>query len=196
MNRAVFINSLTLSRVPLSLVFCDVALHSVKPFLPCAALFVSIAASDYLDGKLARKFGVQSGVGAILDVMSDFLFIIAACASLSVSGLFPRWMLAVIIFKFAEFWITSAIFSRGSTNTFVFLFDPLGRSVAALFYLLPILTLLLPLGLPDAHRIALVTVCVGTAGLAGLSSAWRIASLVKGRASSYTPEERLPRTGI
>lgn len=180
MNRIVFINLLTLSRVPLSLIFCAVALLDASPFLPCAALFVLIAASDYLDGKLARKFGVQTGIGAMLDVSADFFFIISACSSLAFRDLFPCWMLGVILFKFLEFWITSAIFT-GRKFTPVFLFDPLGRIVAVLFYLLPVLMLLLLLCLPaDALQTALMLVCAGITGLAAISSAIRIASLVKG----------------
>lgn len=181
MVKAIFINSLTLSRVPLSLVFCAVVLFAASPFLPCAALFVLIAASDYLDGKLARKFGVQTGIGAILVVTVDFFFIIGACSSLSLRGLFSCWMLGVILFKFVEFWITSAI-SRGRKNASVFLFDPLGRIVAALFYVLPVLTLLFPLCLPTfALQTILVLACAGITGLAAISSAFRIASLVKGK---------------
>ncbi|MFL0196101.1 CDP-alcohol phosphatidyltransferase family protein [Clostridium sp. WILCCON 0269] len=181
MIRNISVNALTLSRVPLSLMFCAVVLFDASPFLPCAVLFVLIAASDYLDGKLARKFGVQTSAGAIMDVMVDFFFIVMACLSLSFRSLFPRWMLTVIICKFLEFLITSIIFNidRDDKNTIVFLFDPLGRMVVVLFYLLPILMLLLPLCLSDvAHQSALIVVCTGIAGLAALSSIWRISLVV------------------
>ncbi len=187
MNRAVSINILTLSRVPLTLVFCAVVLLGASPFLPCAALFILIAVTDYLDGKLARKFGVQTDIGAILDVSADFFFIIAACSSLALRGLFPYWMLGVILFKFLEFWITSAIFTSRKVTS-VFLFDPLGRLVAVLFYLLPVLTLLLlPLHLPTgALQTALMLVCAGITGLAAISSALRITSLAKGKQLQFT----------
>ncbi len=93
MIRVVLVNALTLSRVPLTLMFRTMLLFKVNPFLPCITLFALIAVSDYLDGKLARKYDVQTGTGAVLDVMVDFFFIIAACASLSFRGLFPGWML-------------------------------------------------------------------------------------------------------
>ncbi len=179
MIRTILVNALTLSRVPFSFMFCAVVLLDDSPFLPCAVLFALIAASDYLDGKLARKFGVQTGIGAILDVMADFFFIIAACLSLFFRGLFPCWMFTVILYKFLEFWITSIIFNGYGKNTIVFLFDPLGRIVAVLFYLLPILTLLFPLCLSAvAHQTVFIIICTGIAGLAVLSSAWRISSLV------------------
>lgn len=183
MIRSIFVNALTLSRVPLSLIFCATVLLDTSPFLPCAVLFALIAVSDYLDGKLARKYGVQTGIGAKLDVMADFFFIITASLSVFFRGLFPRWMLVIILFKFLEFWITSAIFNRSGKSITVFLFDPLGRIVAVLFYLLPILILLIQFCLSVvAYQtvFVIVTVCAGIAGLAVLSSIWRITSFVKG----------------
>ncbi|MDI6617819.1 MAG: CDP-alcohol phosphatidyltransferase family protein [Clostridiales bacterium] len=179
MTKTILVNALTLIRVPLSVMFCAEVLHNSSPFLPCAVLFLLIGTSDYLDGKLARKFGAQTDIGAIMDVMTDLFFIVAACLSLSFRNLFPLWMLVVILSKFLEFWVTSLIFNRSDKNTIIFLFDPFGRIVAVLFYLLPILMLLLPLCLPDvAHRGALVMVCIGITGLTILSSTWRISSVV------------------
>lgn len=172
-----FVNALTVSRVPLSLLFCAAVLLRADPFLPCA-LFALIAASDYLDGRLARKYGVQTGTGAVMDVAADFFFMVTAGLSLFSRGLFPGWMLAVILYKFLEFWLTSALFRRGGKNAAVFLFDPLGRIAAVLFYLLPVLALLLSLCLPAAHRTVFGVVCAGIAALAVLSSARRILSLV------------------
>ena len=180
MTKVVLVNALTLSRVPLSLMFCTTILLTANPFWPCIALFALVAVSDYLDGKLARMHGVQTGIGAMLDVITDFFFIIAACLSLFSRGLFPLWMLAVIVFKFLEFWITSAVFTKGGKSVTVFLFDPFGRIMAVLFYLLPVLALLLPLCFPiTARQIALGIICTGTAILAVVSSTFRIASLVK-----------------
>ena len=180
MIKNILVNILTLLRIPLSLIFYNVVQHDANPFLPCTVLFILVAASDYFDGKLARKYGVQSGIGAILDVMADFFFIIMASLSLSFGGMFPHWMLGVIIFKFLEFWVTSVIFNRGSKNTSVFLFDPLGRIVAVLFYLLPILMLLFTLCLSaDIHQIALAIIYGGITSLALLSSTLRISSFIK-----------------
>jgi Phosphatidylglycerophosphate synthase len=160
--------------------FCAVLLLQVNPFLPCVTLFALIALSDYFDGKLARKYNVQTSTGAILDVMTDFFFIVTACFSLSQRGQFLYWMLAVIVFKFLEFWITSAFFKRNYKNTTVFLFDPLGRVVAVLFYLLPVLVLLLQFCFPaQVYPIAIEIICAGLTMLTVVSSSFRITLFVK-----------------
>ncbi len=182
MNKRIFVNALTVSRIPLAVLFCCAVLSAASPFFPCIFLFAGIAASDYFDGKLARKYGIQSAAGAVLDVAADFFFILSACLSLHSRGLFPGWMLAVILLKFLEFWGTSAVLKRGGGNASAFLFDPLGRIAAVLFYLLPVLILALSHFLPAGIRQAATAVlCAGMAACAILSSVWRISLLVKSR---------------
>jgi len=176
--KLVLVNALTLSRVPLSLMFCAAALSGAHPLLPCGILFALVAASDYLDGKLSRKYRVQTGAGAVLDVTADFFFIVTACAALSLRGPFPGWMIAVVVYKFVEFWISSALMKRKDAN--MFFFDPLGRAAAALFYLLPMLALLLQSVLcAAACQTALQIFCAAVTALAIASSFFRIASLTR-----------------
>lgn len=177
MVKVLVVNALTLSRVPLSLIFCAILQFKVNPFLPCATLFALVAITDFWDGKLARKCKVQTDAGAVLDVISDFFFIVTSCSALYLKGMFPGWMLAVIIFKFLEFWISSALIKRNKKHTTVFLFDPLGRVVAVLFYLLPILVLLLQLWTSVViFQSVLWVICAGIAILAFISSLFRISS--------------------
>lgn len=179
MSKLIVINGLTLSRMPLSLMFCLVVLYRVNPFLPCAVLFALVAITDFLDGKLARKYNIQSDVGAVLDVMSDFFFIVSASLALCFQGLFPGWMLAVIILKFLEFLISSALLKRNNKYKARFLFDSLGQIVAVLFYLLPVLILLLKAWVPVPFlQIIIWIICVGITVLATLSSLLRVLSKV------------------
>lgn len=53
------------------------------------------AASDVLDGLLARRFGVQSGGGARLDSAADIAFLFALMAALLRAGQLARWLLYV-----------------------------------------------------------------------------------------------------
>ena len=179
MTKVLLIHTLTLSRIPLSFLFCTVLLLSHDPLLPCAALFLLVAVSDYLDGKLARKYKVQSRMGAVLDVAADFFFIGAACSSLNILGLLPGWMLAVILIKFIEFWISSAYYKRNN-NTAMFLFDPLGRLAAVLFYALPVAVLLFQFCFPEGvFQAVLEIICTVITGMAVMSSFLRITSTVK-----------------
>ena len=64
MTKITLINALTLSRIPLPLMLCTMILFYDYPLLPCAVLFLIIGASDYFDGKFARKYHVQTDIGA------------------------------------------------------------------------------------------------------------------------------------
>lgn len=180
MMKITLINALTLLRIPLSLMFCTMILFYDYPLLPCAVLFLIIGASDYLDGKLARKYHVQTDIGARLDVTSDFFFIITTCLSWSYLGFFPIWMMGIIILKFIEFLITSFISRKNGQGITIFRFDPLGKGVAVVFYLFPVFVLLLLYGCSSPFRgLILNIICIIITSLAALSSIFRIISLVK-----------------
>jgi cardiolipin synthase (CMP-forming) len=60
------------------------------------ALFAAIAASDYLDGLLARATGQYSRMGALLDPLVDRITVLAGAAVCWHFELLPRWALAVL----------------------------------------------------------------------------------------------------
>lgn len=123
MSKIILINTVTLLRIPLSVVFCAVLLSDNRKIVLCSVLFAIIAMTDFFDGKLARKFNVQTKLGSVFDVVSDFFFIVTACYSLYFQGLFPYWMLVIIVLKFLEFCITSLFSVRKEKNKKIFIFD-------------------------------------------------------------------------
>jgi CDP-diacylglycerol--glycerol-3-phosphate 3-phosphatidyltransferase len=64
-----------------------------------AAVFWLIAASDYLDGFLARVTGQYSRMGALLDPLVDRLTILAGAAVCWSYELLPRWALALLALR-------------------------------------------------------------------------------------------------
>jgi len=80
-----------LGLVPVFLVFIIVGAD-------LAALIVLVVASvtDYLDGKIARRFKLVSRLGQLLDPASDRLFILAALIGLVVRGVIPWWLLVIV----------------------------------------------------------------------------------------------------
>jgi phosphatidylglycerophosphate synthase len=54
------------------------------------------AASDFVDGRLARRLGVASPAGAVLDVVGDGVFVLAALAALA-AGARLSWLLPVAV---------------------------------------------------------------------------------------------------
>jgi CDP-diacylglycerol---glycerol-3-phosphate 3-phosphatidyltransferase len=61
-----------------------------------AAVYLAIAASDYLDGFLARATGQYSRLGALLDPLVDRLTVLAGVVVCWKFELLPRWALAIL----------------------------------------------------------------------------------------------------
>jgi cardiolipin synthase len=53
--------------------------------------------SDYLDGKIARRFGLTSRLGELLDPAADRMYILATLAALTARGIVPIWLSALIV---------------------------------------------------------------------------------------------------
>ncbi|HEX3262055.1 MAG TPA: CDP-alcohol phosphatidyltransferase family protein [Solirubrobacterales bacterium] len=61
-----------------------------------AIVYLAIAASDYLDGFLARATGQYSRLGALLDPLVDRLTVLAGVVVCWKFELLPRWALAIL----------------------------------------------------------------------------------------------------
>jgi CDP-diacylglycerol--glycerol-3-phosphate 3-phosphatidyltransferase len=61
-----------------------------------ALLFAGIAASDYLDGIVARLTGQYSRLGALMDPLVDRLLVVSGVVVCWHFDLLPRWALAVL----------------------------------------------------------------------------------------------------
>ncbi|MFZ5467429.1 MAG: CDP-alcohol phosphatidyltransferase family protein [Pseudomonadota bacterium] len=64
-----------------------------------AALFAVAVVSDGVDGFLARRFGWQTRLGAILDPLADKAMILAAMVALVAAGLLPMWLLVLLLVR-------------------------------------------------------------------------------------------------
>jgi cardiolipin synthase (CMP-forming) len=53
--------------------------------------------TDYLDGKIARQFGLVSRVGALLDPIADRLYILTTLLGLAWRDVIPWWLVAVLL---------------------------------------------------------------------------------------------------
>jgi cardiolipin synthase len=60
------------------------------------ALLIMSAASDWLDGKIARALNQQSRLGEALDPAADRLYIAATLIALAVRGIIPWWLVALL----------------------------------------------------------------------------------------------------
>lgn len=63
------------------------------------ALFALAAFTDGLDGLLAKRFGWTSELGKHLDPLADKLLLVTVFACLSVAGLTPWWLTAIVLLR-------------------------------------------------------------------------------------------------
>jgi cardiolipin synthase len=59
-------------------------------------ILIASAASDWLDGKIARALNQESKLGQLLDPAADRLYIVATIIALAVRAIIPWWLVAVL----------------------------------------------------------------------------------------------------
>jgi cardiolipin synthase len=60
-------------------------------------LFMAAAISDAIDGFLAKRFGMQTELGAYLDPLADKVLIMSIYLTLGISGVIPRWIVILVV---------------------------------------------------------------------------------------------------
>ena len=63
------------------------------------AVFVVAMATDQIDGWLARRRGISSPLGKLLDPVADKVLVLAALVMLIGEGVAPAWMVALIVVR-------------------------------------------------------------------------------------------------
>jgi cardiolipin synthase len=53
--------------------------------------------SDYLDGKIARRFGLESRLGQLLDPLADRLYIATTLLGLALRDVIPWWLVVALV---------------------------------------------------------------------------------------------------
>ncbi len=81
-----------------------VSFRSAEGYGTGLVLFVIAAVSDYVDGWLARKMGLVTPLGKLMDPLADKILVSAAFVFLTEKGFCPVWVTALIIGR--EFLVT------------------------------------------------------------------------------------------
>ncbi|MFP4475938.1 MAG: CDP-diacylglycerol--glycerol-3-phosphate 3-phosphatidyltransferase [Desulfatibacillaceae bacterium] len=91
-------NSLTLYRVAAVPALILLLLYPNRVFTILAMVVFSAAAiTDYLDGWVARKYGLTSTMGKFLDPLADKLLMASALIMLTGVGWAPAWLVCVVV---------------------------------------------------------------------------------------------------
>lgn len=186
-------NKLTLARLGLTAAF--VAVLSI-PGIPAkfsigTVLFVIASITDYLDGYLARKHGLVTDFGKLMDPLADKILTGSVFIVLSTLGAVPAWVTIVIIAR--EFLVTGLRLLATAEGA-VLAADNLGKwktviqIVTATYFLVQLgygetvlsgLANVIGLGAPIAIGWILLTASVGLTLVSGFSYAWKNRELIR-----------------
>jgi cardiolipin synthase len=76
------------------------------------AVLIASAASDWLDGKIARAFNQQSRLGQLLDPAADRLYIAATLVALAVRTIIPWWLVGLLAAREIAVGLALAVLNR------------------------------------------------------------------------------------
>src|SRR5437899_8294079 len=98
-------NRITLSRLGLTVVFV-VALNSSWQYARTTALIIFLIAglTDFIDGEIARRYGVITNFGKLMDPLVDKIMMAAAFISLVPLKAIPAWAATTVVAR--DFLIT------------------------------------------------------------------------------------------
>jgi CDP-diacylglycerol--glycerol-3-phosphate 3-phosphatidyltransferase/cardiolipin synthase len=97
-------------------------------------IFLSLSLTDVLDGYLARKMNLSSSKGAYFDTAADFILILATFTSFVIKGIYPSWILFLIILMFLQFILTSKMRMP--------MYDPIGKYFGTILFGAALITLI------------------------------------------------------
>jgi phosphatidylglycerophosphate synthase len=117
MFRASIPNLLSYIRILLSPLFFLTFLNGQIIF--SLIILVTAGITDVLDGWIARKMGAYSNIGAYIDVVSDFIFILVCFLAYVIRGWYDPLILILIVLTFILFIATSGLKKP--------VYDPVGK---------------------------------------------------------------------
>lgn len=89
-----------LAMVPNALTVLRLVIAAAFPFVPQTWRLWLVAAggaSDALDGLIARRFGLTTWIGALLDGIADKAFTLSVLGTLAAAGVLSPWMLPLLL---------------------------------------------------------------------------------------------------
>lgn len=93
-------NQLTISRMILAFVFMAFLFaHGFAAKVTALCVFILASFTDALDGYIAKRSGMVTDFGKLMDPIADKVLVLAAFISFVEMGIVPAWMVVIIIFR-------------------------------------------------------------------------------------------------
>jgi phosphatidylglycerophosphate synthase len=109
-------NGLSALRFVLAAVWIALAAHQHHGRLAFALIALAASASDFIDGRVARRLGVASGGGRWLDGIADVTFVLAAISCEAAAGAIPFYIPVLIAVSFSQYAIDSTVLGQRTTG--------------------------------------------------------------------------------
>ncbi|MHB8382207.1 MAG: CDP-alcohol phosphatidyltransferase family protein [Candidatus Binataceae bacterium] len=103
---------MTIARFGLAAVWIALYLAAPAARLAFALIAIAAAASDILDGRIARRLGAGGGAGRWLDPMADVTFVLAALGCAAAVGTIPLYIPILIAISFSQYALDSRLLHR------------------------------------------------------------------------------------
>ncbi len=112
-------NQLTVARMIMVPFFVVFLVNIIVPhhFLIAGLIFALASFTDFLDGKIARKYNLITNFGKFLDPLADKVLVISALVCFVSLGLAELWFVLIIIAR--EFMVTSIRLIAVNTGTVI-----------------------------------------------------------------------------
>ena len=136
-------------------------------------LFALAGLSDGLDGFLAKYFGWQSRLGALLDPLADKALLMASFLVLGGLGLLPVWLVVLVIFR--DLLIVGGALSYHFRVESLEADPSISSKINTLVQILLVILVVCdagPLPLPEVLIQSLVWTTLGTTVISGASYVW------------------------
>lgn len=150
-------NKLTILRtimIPFFLLFVYTDFWGEANAVIAAAIFVAASVTDFLDGKIARKYNLVTNFGKFMDPLADKLLVCSALIALVDLGKIAGWIVIVIIAR--EFIISG--FRLVASDSGVVIAASYWGKFKTTFQMIMIILLVLDLQLPYMNIINMIFV--------------------------------------
>jgi CDP-diacylglycerol--glycerol-3-phosphate 3-phosphatidyltransferase len=175
-------NALTLGRIAIVPAVVLLLLGDSGLWTIAAALFATASLTDALDGRLARRWQVQSVFGTLVDPFADKLLILGSLAALAAVDRVPVWIVVIIAAR--EIWVT-LLRSYARRRGVVIAAGPLGKAkmVVQVFTLFAIIAFDLTGPALDLSLYAMVAITIASGVEIGLRARQMLSAPVAARAT-------------
>lgn len=155
-------NKLTILRtimIPVFLIFLYIPGLGMTGDVLAAVIFVLASVTDFLDGKIARKYNLVTNFGKFMDPLADKLLVCSALIALVDLNRIPAWVVIIII---AREFIISGFRLIASDNGVVIAASYWGKFKTT-FQMIMIILLILNIDYPYSNIINMVIMYIALA---------------------------------